>query len=74
MNYIKKLEAEIAARGSELVGIKCGLTDLEAYLQSDKFREDPTVQVKDILNRVREAKALGMRLADETRESMKTGT
>jgi len=71
MNYIKKLEAESRAKGAELVGLKAGLTDLQAYLQSPKFSEDTTVQVGDVLRRIQEAmnKGTDLRFEQENMEA-----
>lgn len=65
MNYITQLENELKEVRAELCGLKCGLIDVEAYLLTDKFSIDTTVQTKDVLNRISEAKMLSGRLLAE---------
>lgn len=59
MNHIKRLEQDRA----ELVALRAELRELRGYLASAKFAEDPTVQVRDVLNRLYEAegRAVDMR-------------
>jgi hypothetical protein len=52
MNYIKKLEAQTAAQVEQILDTKDFVNYLWSYLQSDKFHEDSTVQVQDVLNRL----------------------
>lgn len=54
MNYIKRLENENRVLGAELVALKTGLGDLRSYLESQKFYEETTVQVRDVLHRIEE--------------------
>ena len=48
--------AQSASNQRELDSLKEGLIELQGYLLSDKFREDTTVQVDDILRRIAEIK------------------
>ena len=57
MNYIKRMESENKVLWDQLAAIRIELTDLERYLTSEKFREDSTVQVRDVLNRLQTAKS-----------------
>lgn len=52
MNYIKKLEVETAAYGEQVLDARDCLNNLRAYLQSEKFHTDTTIQVQDVLNRL----------------------
>lgn len=54
MNYIKQLEQDKAALAASTYAALTGLADLLAYLHSDKFNTDTTVQVTDVCNRIRE--------------------
>lgn len=60
-NYIKRLESDRAAGQQYRSAIESALTEIRAYISSDKFANDPTVQVKDIDTRILEA----LRAADE---------
>lgn len=53
-NYIQRLEDTLACAGAELSAVSEGVLALQIYLQSPKFREDPTVQVSDVLLRLGE--------------------
>lgn len=53
-NYINRLQAENAELKAELDRIREGITDLRAYLVSDKFSKDTTVQTRDVLHRIEE--------------------
>lgn len=65
MNYIKQLQNELLEVNAELAGLKSGLIDLERYLLSDKFFNDPTVQIQDVLNRIADARKAGVDLSFE---------
>lgn len=54
MNYIKQLEDDKVRLSACTNAALTGLADMLAYLHSDKFTNDTTVQVQDIVNRVRE--------------------
>jgi len=58
-NHIHKLEDELSEAQEELRGLREGLQDLRRYLTTPKFHEDPTVQVRDVLNRLQDAHNLG---------------
>jgi len=51
-NYIVKLQTERKAARQELQEIEGEIVDLICYLISPKFRDDPTVQVSDVLRRI----------------------
>ena len=65
MNYIKRLEMELQEARTELTGLRCGLDDLRGYLMMPKFWQDTTVQVSDVLHRLRDAEDLAMDLLTE---------
>lgn len=52
MNYIQKLHAKIEELKAEKNDAANALDDLRVYLTSEKFRNDTTVQVKDVLDRL----------------------
>ena len=52
MNYIKKLEVCNCAYTEQVMDARDNLENLRAYLQSEKFHQDTTVQVQDVLNRL----------------------
>ena len=52
MNHIKKLEVVAASYTEQILDARDSLNNLRAYLQSEKFHTDPTVQVQDVLNRL----------------------
>jgi hypothetical protein len=52
MNYIKRLEKENLALSADKKAYQKTIADLRAYLLSDKFSEDPTVQSRDVLHRL----------------------
>ena len=54
MNYIKQLQDDKVRLAAATNAALTGLADMLAYLHSDKFVEDPTVQVQDVINRIRE--------------------
>ena len=53
-NYIKRLQQDGSLKAGELETLYSGLTALCVYLSSDKFANDPTVQVRDVQTRIRE--------------------
>jgi hypothetical protein len=52
MNYIKRLEQENRELLAKVYAHEATVNDLRAYLLSDKFYFDPTVQVRDVLRRI----------------------
>jgi hypothetical protein len=52
MNYIKRIQSEIEQHLRDKHDARVILVDLQRYLLSGKFRDDPTVQVQDVLNRL----------------------
>lgn len=52
MNYIAKLQSQVAERDADTAAYDATLRDLRVYLMSDKFHNDPTVQVRDVLHRI----------------------
>ena len=67
MNYIRRLEMERNAAQTEVEALREGLRAIRAYVLSDKFKADPTVQVQDIVLRVGAAMDAGTdaRIASE---------
>lgn len=65
MNYIKRLERDLDAAEAEVKGLRRGIARLREYLFSDKFREDTTVQRRDVLNRLADAITEGNLARDE---------
>jgi len=63
MNYIKKIEGDEKVQSAKICGLMSGLLDLRAYLTSDKFAIDTTVQTFDVLNRIDAAIKLANDLA-----------
>jgi hypothetical protein len=51
---LKKLYEQLREIQNEFHSVIEGLDDLKRYLQSSKFKDDTTVQVNDILSRLRE--------------------
>lgn len=49
-NFVAQAQEDAAWRAS----VTEGLHDLKIYLLSTKFHDDPTVQTKDVLNRISE--------------------
>lgn len=56
MNHIRALTAARDGLSLQLKTLYEGILDLEEYLYSNKFSVDTTVQVKDVLTRLSEAK------------------
>lgn len=54
MNYIVKLQAANKQLQSDMDYVTDWMINLEAYLLSPKFHQDPTVQTGDILLRLNE--------------------
>lgn len=54
-NYINRLENDLAAANAYMLSMENELAALRGYLASDKFAIDPTVQVRDVDTRIREA-------------------
>lgn len=52
MNYIQKLQSQREQLIDEKREALDLLQDLRIYLSSDKFANDTTVQVRDVLNRL----------------------
>lgn len=53
-NYIKELEQKTRRQHAEVLAFYNGINDLRAYLTSDKFAVDPTVQTADVMARLHE--------------------
>ena len=51
-NYIVRLETELARQTLAIEGLHNELAELRGYLLSDKFHNDTTVQVRDVLHRL----------------------
>lgn len=52
-NYIKRLQRENRAQAYALQLVRDEIQQLKVYLSSAKFADDTTVQVRDVLNRLR---------------------
>jgi len=57
MNYIKRLEKENRELAAEVAGIREGHRELLRYICSEKFENDTTVQVQDVINRLRDVES-----------------
>ena len=64
-NHIHRLQDELVSKDAEIDGLREGLSDLIAYLTSDKFASDTSVNVTDVLLRLREAENLALTRRDE---------
>ena len=58
MNYIKRLEIELAQANEDKKAIAEMCNDLSRYLNSSKFHNDTTVQVSDIHARTTEIRMM----------------
>jgi hypothetical protein len=60
MNHIHKLQAQVRSLKAEQQALQQGITNLVAYLQSNKFRSgdslDGYVNVQDVFNRIADAR------------------
>ena len=52
MNYIKKLEQDNARLQKELFEERMRINDFRSHLRIEKFRQDTTIQVSDVQNRL----------------------
>jgi site-specific recombinase XerD len=52
LNYIQQLQIQRNASNRCIEDARMNLTIFKAYLQSNKFHTDPTIQVQDVLNRL----------------------
>jgi len=59
-NYIHTLQAKVAELEADKAAADAALMDLYRYLGSDKFREDTTVQVSDVLWRLQDVRTAVM--------------
>jgi len=57
MNYIKRLEEEVAVLREQAAVAYVEIEDLFAYLELPKFEQDSTVQTKDVFNRLSSARS-----------------
>jgi len=56
-NHIANQATQIVAKDAELQAMRDGMSDLITYLTSSKFAEDRSVNVNDVILRVREIQA-----------------
>ncbi len=68
MNYIKRLQQEVATHEAQITATAEGIALLRSYLMSSKFHSDTTVQVSDVLLRLAELESHAQACAD-TREA-----
>lgn len=59
MNYIKSLEMTLKCQEIEIKGLYSLLSDIQSYLESDKFagQGDDYVNVRDILSRIQQGRS-----------------
>jgi hypothetical protein len=65
MNYIKKLEVERLGLSKEFTAYHKAIIELKRYLTSEKFHQDTTVQVRDVLHRLSEAERIALDIRNE---------
>lgn len=56
MNHIKRLAHDLDRMRTAIEVYDEGINDLVRYLSSEKFKLDPTVQVRDVLSRIAAAR------------------
>ena len=54
-HWAKKREVVARVDAARMIGFRAGIDDLMGYLMSEKFQDDTTVQVQDVLNRIQTA-------------------
>lgn len=57
MRYIEQLQHDKKELTEQLIKANEALADIQVYLLSNKFWQDTTVQVRDILNRLEQLKS-----------------
>ena len=57
-NHIQKLEFELKRQNGALDGLNKGLQHLLQYLDSNKFYNDRSVNINDVIDRLRNAQFL----------------
>ena len=57
-NHIQKLEFELKQRNAALDGLNEGIRHLVQYLNTDKFYNDRSVNIDDVINRILDARFL----------------
>ena len=57
-NHIQKLEFELKQRNAALDGLNEGLQSLLQYLNTDKFYNDRSVNIDDVISRILDARFL----------------
>ena len=57
-NHIQKLELKLKQRNGAVKGMNEGLQHLIQYLYSKKFYYDGSVNIDDVINRIRDAQFL----------------
>ena len=57
-NHIQKLEFELKRQNGALDGLNLGLHHLLLYLDSNKFYNDRSVNINDVIDRLRDAQSL----------------
>tara|TARA_R110000744_G_scaffold271950_1_gene384976 strand:+ start:21184 stop:21381 length:198 start_codon:yes stop_codon:yes gene_type:complete len=60
MNYIDRLQGQVAELRADHAEANECIIHLLAYLSSSKFHDDPTVQVADIVSRIAPARLATM--------------
>ena len=57
-NHIQKLEFELKQRNAALDGLNEGIRHLVQYLNTDKFYNDRSVNIDDVISRILDARFL----------------
>ena len=57
-NHIQKLEFELKRRNGALDGLNEGIRHLVQYLNTDKFYNDRSVNIDDVISRILDARFL----------------
>lgn len=70
MNFIKSLQNDSKIKDNTIIAATEGLNSLLSYLSSPKFYDDTTVQVGDVICRIKEIKS-AMLDAENTRVEVK---
>ena len=52
MHYLRRINQDLDRMRQAVEVYDEGINDLVRYLTSEKFKLDPTVQVRDVLNRI----------------------
>ena len=59
-NHIQKLEFKLKQRNGAVKGMNEGLQHLIQYLNTDKFYNDRSVNIDDVINRIMDARFISL--------------